>query len=1671
MEENESSSISDNNYIIDNNDDIVLEQSSSEENLNIQNVIQDTIFPEEIDNLSGDDEDIVNENIEIIPQELNLNVELNEEQKNYKLDIEKIIALDIQSTNVLTIEMYNLLLELKGNKNKIPLTEETKKIFNIINDKIEIYERYKLNMVKFNNMLNNFFTTEDKYKNLKKVIEKNHFFQLEIKSRKEPKNKLFTNIDSHSHYLLVKASSLSKIIYSFTGNENDKYASYIFKNSSSLMSALYTYKNKLISTGLVFNDDLNILNELIDYLTINENKYVPSKYNSLVNKIVFEIQITDNDLNEYLQQENIEIYIITNPKIVKTNFNQKLYNKMKIIIDTYGEYEFLPTKESKIEIIELVKLLLNNYFSGERVNEDEAKLNDTTVKENSRILYFFRINDIDTIFDKVEDDTLLSILKYINKQKQEKLDLFFPFHDFRIIAEPNDFIDAERYKKDFGFDQRRKKNIIIRNEKVKLFRISPNVIPNIDFIKIMYITGIQEQTNDPTWNYPDINGNIITQNIRYYIGIKLRSVNEKQITSTTFKSIPLNLEAINLFFSRAIHINAQIFGVYSSSDDGEGRMFWEIDTSGFSIVKRYIELGGCGTIFKKAVIYEVGDDIVYIPSHNKKNNCLFVCYNMATQTIITDNEIYLIKQKLGLKKFDPIPVNDIPYISNILSKNIIIHNSLTNQITQTNPNKNLEEINILYDDENNHYYVKLSKSMFKITENRLKDPKIVYIGTTKSHKRTNLYIWYDVETVYPEDDDTNELVVICIRYYITTLDELLSFNEYYKTNKEEAEKMCKSIFTYTPFINNDVVDKFLDVLVSYSLSYNVYICGFNSSGFDNFFVCQAIRKTLLKCIEQDKIRGVNITKEYKNKIVNQLQVLYVKNRIYTMFFSNIRCWDLWLFTRGSLKDVCNGFKATPSKIEGEEYIKIIQQLAQINEIDTTYGREIMSKLLFYNMYDVLCLPSIVSKLYVMFQEATILDKIQITYADENNSFYGDYIQFLIKEKSNTLIYNDKNKIIGFTNRVPKNVLTFCTLGSLTKKYIKEQCPYYNVKPPKNKKRYDWLKDAQTAGIVDIFGEDNFSKLVEDAKLYDITSQYPYVCIKSIHPYLTYMELGKFPCGDEYWIGDKNIALNFLTPEQLKKETFLGIETKRMTYLSNKLLENKDFLEEIKNIENIYNFDINSKIGIYMCYVDMRYLRTPVKGYRNNNFVNEWTTQKTTHFFKLTEIEIKYLRITWKCPVYPIYGLQWPSHCYFSDEYMRYFYQMKREQDIIDFRLKNKIYESEEERKELEAKYDPVKRDFYKLVLNIYTGIVNQRFYDDTVEFDLHNDEDEDEEDMLVVIKSKKLLFERIVIDKKGKEKIKSTIVYQKDETNYIVKNKDGTYEPINVSNGTIKPYYITKKALPTQMGNYIYAYARICIHYPLNMFEADYGDTDSIYLSGLKWKLFEEKYKLLIEPEFNNKLSYKKTLEHINNDLFKVGMFKLEHHFQRCYFIEKKFYCGLGCMISCPKLGKIGCQDCKDKKCNDIQHKCLYKIKGEYPKASWFMLLNGKSLQNDYDKKYNFGSFVNKIKETILYEGKNLTFQNGDKTITLTLDNVEEQLKDKYFQSNNLKEEKLYVCRYLGNSIYTFAPKILKKTKVNFQIITTDMYKELLPNVEKQSLQININKLTQSIEETKDKCI
>jgi len=42
-----------------------------------------------------------------------------------------------------------------------------------------------------------------------------------------------------------RAGKAVTVVTGFTGNENDKYASYIFKNSSSLLSALYTYKNKL----------------------------------------------------------------------------------------------------------------------------------------------------------------------------------------------------------------------------------------------------------------------------------------------------------------------------------------------------------------------------------------------------------------------------------------------------------------------------------------------------------------------------------------------------------------------------------------------------------------------------------------------------------------------------------------------------------------------------------------------------------------------------------------------------------------------------------------------------------------------------------------------------------------------------------------------------------------------------------------------------------------------------------------------------------------------------------------------------------------------------------------------------------------------------------------------------------------------------------------------------------------------------------------------------------------------------------------------------------------------------------------------------------------------------------------------------------------------------------
>jgi hypothetical protein len=119
-----------------------------------------------------------------------------------------------------------------------------------------------------------------------------------------------------------------------------------------------------------------------------------------------------------------------------------------------------------------------------------------------------------------------------------------------------------------------------------------------------------------------------------------------------------------------------------------------------------------------------------------------------------------------------------------------------------------------------------------------------------------------------------------------------------------------------------------------------------------------------------------------------------------------------------------------------------------------------------------------------------------------------------------------------------------------------------------------------------------------------------------------------------------------------------------------LLINKDKnnLENIKQLEQKLNFKLNTCLGIYICYVDMRHLRTPLRAYRNKMELMNGQDKKQPHFLKLTSIEIIYLRKEWQCEVYPIYGLQWSSKCYPFDEYMTYFFNKKREQDILGFRL-------------------------------------------------------------------------------------------------------------------------------------------------------------------------------------------------------------------------------------------------------------------------------------------------------------------------------------------------------------------------------------------------------------------
>jgi hypothetical protein len=457
-------------------------------------------------------------------------------------------------------------------------------------------------------------------------------------------------------------------------------------------------------------------------------------------------------------------------------------------------------------------------------------------------------------------------------------------------------------------------------------------------------------------------------------------------------------------------------------------------------------------------------------------------------------------------------------------------------------------------------------------------------------------IAWDIETI-TQTWNNNLLKDISVSWCSLLEDEVYYFD--WENKKDYYLSKCFFNYVANSAYENNVssLDMFIEYIINESKNYRVKLLGYNSSGFDLFFLLDRIKA----------IKAINMN----YGISRPPSIFSVKNRIYNIKFGNIESVDLYLHLRMSLKIACDSFKTKPQKIE----TNIVEQIQSTINDKTFWSVKIQQQfekeLKKYNSYDVLCLFSLLSNYWKLYEK------------------------------------------LSFTMNIkPHDYLTSSSLiNSIFKKLYKK----YNIIKPKTREDFNWFKYTQRAGIVNIFGYENYSKKVNNIRIYDMNSQYPYVCLQY-----------EFPCGDYQY----------------------------------------------KNYNNGEEPDLVNKLGIYYCKTDQKDLHIPISPTRipigKNIEKNNWNTQKEINEVPLNTYEIKYLRNVEGRKVNIIEGITFEGKCRFFKDTMEELMMLKIEQDKLLWKKKRGLPSDG---------YDDVLRNFYKFLLNGQTGTVNQRLYDTEITFD------------------------------------------------------------------------------------------------------------------------------------------------------------------------------------------------------------------------------------------------------------------------------------------------------------------------------------------------------------------
>jgi hypothetical protein len=1255
--------------------------------------------------------------------------------------------------------------------------------------------------------------------------------------------------------------------------------------------------------------------------------------------------IISTEFNQDITEEIVDMNIITYLQIIKDKIKNNTYtlndlNELLILLRT----KYLEAKEKNPE----ESLEFRNFNPlGLNENEEDYEFTDEFIIMNLDVSNVKKINYILKIF-LTEDNQYFFFSNPVQKSN--------------ITPLQNTNFKARKKLKTLSKEE---KKLVEEKHKVKFTDKDYNVsgIENILKFFSAALKTVELEKEKDIYNIVDIDG--VSYNKRYIytilynVRIAKRVIIDEEYEQQAYSShsnaiADVNWEKIIQSVLASDLINDEFLVPYSGEITFGIGSKRKIETDFFTIYKTEIfDLinGGCiNENFKDTLIcnyiFDKREGYVYFPGHSKYNDCLFDTINTISTIFIDPKKT---KTKFGLQRDDCFPLSYIPNLCEEYQINIILVYYLSIRVEKYMGTENIESPKynfvLVIDLFENHFGAFIDKKYYKVNE-KLKEIKMRKFYLEKiSTNRNKMNIIYDIETIKGLDFKHYSYL---IQYKILADDELETYDWDLYKDKYLEEVVC--LFDLNPLKkHNKVIKSFVKILFKYSRSYDIKLISFNGSGYDDLFVLSIFYKDMLK-----NIKDLMLNDEIE-KTLHEPYILLVRQRILKIVYRNIEGWDLFNHVRGSLKDAGESFNAKPQK-----------QTELINHEEIQYWiskgifkekfLENKDKIIKYGKYDVLTTESVLV----------------------------NYRKFVI----NTPILQDNS------GKILRDPLNFITFASMINDYYNNLIDENNVERPKSLEDYKLLKNT-SAGMVAILGRTGKNKWCENIRIYDMTSQYPYVCLKSSRGG------GWFPCGKYY---------------------------------------------KIKGNE----FDEN-KLGFFLCKINQTKLRAPLipeKTEKGNNF------QTQTEIIKgyITTCGINYLRKRWKCEIEIIEGIQFEDKTQLLNDYMETFKVLKEEQDKLKWLKndekreiryrqqlldKNVIYNDDEwnnltklQKEKIYEKnkittYDLTFRSYLKLVLNIITGLASKRLYPTKYTFkqstDMINIEIEDvKTNYFRKAKTPQVIIGAFIYE------------YARIEIHEIMEVCKAIY-------GDTDSVFLDEEG------------SDLILQHFSNRLEQNniisIGQFGTFKLEGF-FQLFcviDKKFYCCLNNMLINYTKYKNE----NGDCIE----KCENN--KCLCLEYSYEHIKGCKCKkCRCLLKCKCEKWKKYRKYECEGCSKWSMKGIDPKSFWFCL---KPYYEKMIRLGQIKDIYEHIYKTIKLEYPNLNnddYKNNYTSIFLKKEKNKRRIIDIFFQfidedycSNNIRNVKLFKALTNMRRVYCIRQGAFKKNiKKNTFIYSKDDFHTILPN-------------------------